>query len=244
MESTKWNPWHGCTKISVGCTNCYMFAADERYGKQSAVLTKNSTFDAPLKLDRFKNYKMSDCQRVYTCITSDFFHEGADKWRPDAWSIMKRRPGLEFFIFTKRTNRILECLPEDWGDGYENVIIGASCENQEMVEERLFALMAVPLKHRAVVCEPLLEQVDLSNWLSSDKFEEVMVGGESGERARLCRYEWVCKIREQCKRYGVDFMFHQTGSRFEKDGRTYKIFDRSVQANQALLARLNTGKFV
>lgn len=243
MESTSWNPWHGCTKISPGCLNCYMFSMDAKYDKLSTILTRNSTFNAPLRVDRYRNYKMEDEQTVYTCLTSDFFHEDADKWREEAWQIVKQRQGLMFFIFTKRTNLIPERLPSDWKDGYENVTIGVSCENQEMLDKRAFEILALPVKHRAIVCSPLLEEIDISQWVSSGGFESVIVGGESAVKARLCRYDWILKIREQCVKYHVDFMFQQTGTLFEKGGKQYKIFNHSVQKEQAVRAGINTGRF-
>lgn len=244
MESTVWNPWHGCNKVSPGCYNCYMFAMDEKYGRNPTIVSRNSSFDEPVRKDRFKNYKMDDCQRVYTCITSDFFHEKADKWRAQAWSFIKERQGLEFFIFTKRTDRISYCLPDDWEYGYSNVVLSASCEDMERLDKRMFELFAVPFKKSAIVCEPLLEPLNLTQWLSSGRVSEVIVGGENAPRARMCRYSWVSSCKHQCDKYGVDFSFHQTGSIFEKDGVTYGIPKHSTQIEQARKARLNTGKFV
>ena len=80
-----WNPWHGCHKISEGCLNCYMFRRDSMYDKDSNIVTKTSTFNAPVKRSRGGSYKMQESGTVYSCMTSDFFIEEADEWRKEAW---------------------------------------------------------------------------------------------------------------------------------------------------------------
>jgi len=72
-----------------------------------------------------------------TCFTSDFLLKDADPWREDCWLMMKRRSDLWFYFFTKRIDRFMECVPEDWGDGYDNVLVGCTVENQEMADYRL-----------------------------------------------------------------------------------------------------------
>ena len=132
-----WNPWHGCHKISPGCKNCYVYRQDFMFKKDSSVVTKNSNFDFPIKKNRQGNFKISSRELVYTCLTSDFFLEDADSWRIDAWKMMKVRHDLKFFIITKRPNRFFVSLPKDWEDGYDNVEIACTVENQEMANFRL-----------------------------------------------------------------------------------------------------------
>ena len=84
-----WNPWHGCHKISEGCLNCYMFRRDAMYDKDSNIVTKTSTFDAPVKRKRDGSYKMQESGTVYACMTSDFFIEEADEWRKEAWAFIR-----------------------------------------------------------------------------------------------------------------------------------------------------------
>ena len=98
-----WNPWHGCTKISPGCVNCYMYARDAAFGKDSSVVTKTASFNLPVRRTRQGAYKLQpDGDYVYTCMTSDFFHPDADPWRAEAWAMMNTRTDLSFFIITKR----------------------------------------------------------------------------------------------------------------------------------------------
>ena len=160
-----------------------------------------------------------------------FFLEDADEWRVEAWEMIRKRSDLHFFIVTKRIHRFKVNLPDDWGDGYDNVTICCTVENQDRADYRLPIFLAAPIKHKSIICEPLLEPIDLAAYLSP-VIEGVIVGGESGYNARICSYDWVLNIREQCREKGVAFQFKQTGARFEKDGRLYNI-DRKIQELQA-----------
>jgi len=83
-----WNPWHGCHKISPGCQNCYVYRRDESIGKDASIVTKTGDFYLPLKKNRQKEYKLQPQNgSVFTCMTSDFFLEEADEWRPECWRI-------------------------------------------------------------------------------------------------------------------------------------------------------------
>jgi len=144
-----------------------------------------------------------------------------------------------FFFFTKRIDRFAECIPSDWGDGYDNVLIGCTIENQEMTDYRLPLFMAAPIKHKILAVAPLLGPINLSSYLDSS-IEEVSVGGESGVNARPCNYNWILDIRRQCVEKNVPFRFHQTGAYFIKDGKTYRIL-RKYQLSQAHKANINFG---
>ncbi len=235
--SVLWNPWHGCRKISPGCENCYVYRGDARYGRESSSVKKTGDFSLPVLRDRQGAFKIPSGELVYTCFTSDFLLKDADEWRKDAWQMMRLRRGLNFLFITKRIDRLLDCLPPDWGQGYENVHICCTCENQDRADYRLPIFMAAPIRHKSVVCEPLLEGIDLSPYLG-DWCEQVVAGGESGERARECRHEWILGLREQCVAANVPFRFRQTGALFIKDGRAYRI-PRRLQHAQARNAKLD-----
>lgn len=233
-----WNPWHGCHKISEGCQNCYVYRTDSRYGKDSGKVEKTSNFDMPLNRDRSGEWKLqNDGFAVATCLTSDFFIDEADQWRSDIWQIIKRRRDLDFFIITKRIHRFYEGLPEDWGNGYDNVIIGCTCECQRTADFRLPIFLEAPIKHKVIICAPLIEEIDLSGYLD-ERIEQVSAGGESGENARICKYDWILSIRKQCADNNVDFNFHQTGAKLMKDGIIYRI-PRKYQHLQARKAGIN-----
>lgn len=238
-----WNPWHGCTKLSAGCVNCYVYRIDARHDKDGSVISKTQNFGLPVKRNRKGEYKINASDGdgvVYTCFTSDFLLPEADEWRIEAWRMIKERSDMRFFFITKRIDRFTVSLPDDWGDGYENVAVGCTCENQDRADYRLPIFLSLPIKYRYIACEPLLERVDISRYLDS-RIERVVAGGESGQNARLCDYEWFLDIRGQCEQAGVAFWFKQTGAKFKKDGRIYNI-ERKHQHSQARKAGIDIGR--
>lgn len=235
--SVTWNLWHGCRKLSPGCENCYVYRMDARHGKDSSVVTKTAAFDLPLRHNRAGAYKIPPGETVYTCFTSDFLLKEADEWRKEAWQMMRLRADLQFLFITKRIDRLSACLPPDWGSGYPNVHICCTVENQAMADYRLPIFRSLPIWRKSIVCEPLLEQIDLSQYLGRWVWE-VIAGGESGSNARICDYGWILALREQCKQSGVAFHFKQTGARFRKDGKLYWI-GRQHQHSQARKARID-----
>ncbi len=228
-----WNPWHGCTKISAGCKFCYVYRQDEMYGCEigSNVARKTAAFDLPVKRKRDKSYKLPPGKVVFTCFTSDFLLEDADEWRPDCWRMIRERSDCMFYFFTKRIDRFADCIPADWGDGYPNVLIGCTVENQAMADRRLPIFMSAPIRHKIITTAPLLEQINILPYLDSS-IEEVSVGGESGVNARPCHYDWILDLRRQCVEKNVPFRFHQTGAYFVKDGKLFRIM-RKYQLSQA-----------
>ena len=238
-----WNPWHGCTKYSEGCAHCYVYRRDGSVGRDASEVVQTQAFSLPLRRGRDGRYKLADGETCYACMTSDFFLDQADEWRPEAWSFMRLRPGVHFVIITKRIERLRDCLPPDWGAGYPNVTVFVTMENQRRCLERTPYLLEAPLAHRGVICEPLLGPLVLPEELlrgspdgraGGQPFLDagVTVGGESGPEARICDYDWVLSLREQCRGAGIRFRFKQTGACFRKDGRLYRI-PRELQASQA-----------
>lgn len=232
-----WNPWHGCRKISEGCANCYVYRTDAKYDKDSRDVKKTKSFDLPIRKNRAKQYKIVGGETVYTCFTSDFLLEEADEWRISAWEMIRERKDLNFMFITKRIDRFHVNLPDDWGDGYDNVAVGCTCENQARADFRLPIFLSLPVKHRYIICSPLLGDIDLTPYLASG-IEKVVAGGESGGGARVCEYEWILDLRRQCEQRGVPFWFQQTGAKFKKDGKTYHI-PRKYQHSQARKAGIN-----
>jgi protein gp37 len=231
-----WNPWHGCHKISAGCQHCYVYRIDQRHGRDSSVVTKTGDFRLPLKRKRDGEYKIPPGEMVYTCFSSDFLLEDADAWRQEAWDMIRARKDVHFLFITKRISRFLDCIPPDWGDGWEHVHICCTVENQEQAQKRLPIFLKAPIRHKSIICEPLLGPIDLTPWLNP-AIEEVITGGESGPKARLCRYGWVLDLSRQCEEKNIGFEFRQTGAVFEKDGKVYHI-RRQYQFSQAKKASL------
>ena len=196
-------------------------------------------FSLPIKCSRRGEYKLkTDGESIYTCMTSDFFLEEADQWRPEAWNMIRLRGDLHFVIITKRIHRFRTGLPEDWGEGYDNVTICCTCENQNRADYRLPILLELPIKHRTVIHEPMLEPIDIRRYLSTGCIEQVTCGGESGPEARLCDFGWILNSMEQCVEYNVPFWFKQTGALFKKGNRIYHI-ERKDQMDQAEKAGVN-----
>lgn len=237
-KSMMWNLWHGCHKLSVGCKHCYVYRGDARREVDSSVVVRTKNFDLPLRKKRNGEFKIPPGTFVYTCFTSDFFVEDADKWRAEAWEMIRCRSDLHFMMITKRIDRFSDCLPDDWGDGYDNVTICCTVENQACADYRLPIYRRAPIKHKIIICEPLLERIDLSTYAVGEWIEQIVAGGESGYEARPCDFEWVMDLRRICVENKVDFWFKQTGSKFVKDGKTYNV-KRQFQHSQARKAGIN-----
>ena len=156
---------------------------------------------------------------VFTCFTSDFLLAEADVWRREAWEMIRLRRDLHFMFFTKRIDRLSECLPGDWGAGYEHVTIGCTVENQRMADYRLPIFQKLPIRHKIIVCAPLIGPIDLAPYLGPE-IEQVSVGGESGPEARVCDYAWVLSLRDQCAEHDVSFLLFTRpgGASAQRDG--------------------------
>ena len=243
-RSVTWNLWFGCTPVSEGCRNCYMYRRAREYGMDPTTIRKTQAFSLPVRKYRtgqYKGlYKIPSGSTIYTCFSSDFFHKDADEWRPEAWAMIKERSDCTFFMITKRPARIEQCLPPDWGTGYGNVHISVTCENQITANHRLPGFLTLPMAHHSITLEPLLGPVNLRPFFERYHLtiEEVSVGGESGPEARICDYAWVLDIYRQCVEYGIPFHYHQTGARLLKDGKVYQI-RRVHQHEQAKKAGLD-----
>ena len=162
-----WNPWHGCHRISEGCANCYMYTLDARRGIDTSRVYRTQNFDLPLARTRDGAWKIPAGLELFVGLSTDFFVEEADPWRPAAWDIIRRRPDVAFRILTKRAARIRGCLPPDWGDGWENVMLQVTTENQARADERLPILLGIPAKHRGFMAAPLIGPVDAERHLAT-----------------------------------------------------------------------------
>ena len=208
MSSDIWNPWHGCRKYSEGCDHCYMYYLDSERGKSGGEIYKVKTnFNLPLKKDRQGNYKIKSGESLRVCMTSDFFLEEADAWRDEVWDMIRLRPDVRFWLLTKRAHRIREYLPWDWLDGWENVSINVTAENQLRADERLSILLDIPAKHKGVMIAPFIGKVDLEPYLASGQLKTVFADGENYDGARPLHYEWVKLLYDQCRKYNVPFSF-------------------------------------
>ena len=106
-------------------------------------------------------------------------------------------------------------------------------ENQKNADYKLGVFSKLPIRHKCITAQPLIEVIDIERYL--DDIELVVVGGESYYCARPLDYAWVLDIREQCVRNNVSFEFRQCGTHFIKDGRKYKLQTKDLcsQAKKA-----------
>ena len=242
-ETVTWNLHHGCTIVSAGCRFCYMFRRDESVGKDPTKVHKTKNFNLPVRILRSGPhkglYKVPSGSLIYTCFSSDFFHKDADEWRDEAWEMIRERRDCSFFMITKRPERIADHLPADACD-WDHLTIAVTTEDQWAVDKRLPVYLPLPLKHHAVMIEPMLGRVNLRRYFTDypGVIESVSVGGESGPEARPCDYAWVLDMHLQCVENGVAFSYHQTGARLIRNGREYLI-PREYQHEQARKARLD-----
>ena len=230
-----WNPWRGCKKISEGCLHCYIHKGDAKRGVDTNLIVKTKDFQKPIERLKNGNYKVKS-GIVYTCFSTDFLIEEADEWRNDCWKIIAERLDCTFLFLTKRIDRFIRCIPDDWGDGYENVVVCCTIENQSNADYKLEIFSRLPIKHKCITAQPLLERVDIEKYL--DDIELVVVGGESDYNARPLDFSWVLDIRDQCIRKNVSFEFRQLGTNFIKDGKAYRLKTKDL-CSQARKADIN-----
>jgi protein gp37 len=210
-----YNPWRGCTKVSPGCKNCYMFREQRRYGRDPSVVVRASPaiFNAPMKWER-EAAAAGRTYRVFTCSWSDFFHPAADEWRDEAWRIIRNTPHLTYQILTKRPERIEGHLPSDWADGYVNVWLGVSGETVAYARARGEILKTIPARVHFLSAEPWLE-TDARTWRELgplvEMFDWVILGGESGSHARKMDERSAEALAVASVLWEVPFFFKQWG---------------------------------
>lgn len=216
------NFWCGCQPVSEGCHHCYARAAhdhptrkQERHAKQHpnfGILRHGSAaqWAGPPRWQR-RLAKTGDVEEIFTCSYSDFFHPDADEWRPEAWSIIKQTPNLLWQVLTKRAQLIEDRLPEDWGEGYPNVCLGVTVELKKYLW-RMDTLRKIPARTRYVIAEPILEDLMPDIEQHIEGFDQVMVGGESGNGTmdfRPMDEQWARNLRDMCKAHNIAFYFKQ-----------------------------------
>ena len=169
-----WNPWRGCRKCSEGCRYCYIHKGDARRGVDTSQIVRTSDFDKPVRQLKKGGYKVKP-GLVYLGFSTDFLIEEADPWRADCWKMIRERQDCTFLFLTKRIERFSQCIPDDWADGYENVTVCCTIENQQSADRKLPVFCSLPVRHRCITAQPLLERVNLEPYL--DGVELVVVGG-------------------------------------------------------------------
>ena len=222
-----WNPVTGCTKVSPGCAHCYAERGTLRFKRGPAFLP--GVTEIQLHHDRLEQpLRWRKPRRVFICSMSDLFHEQVpDSYIERVLKVCAATPQHTYQILTKRAERMKDFAA--WYGGFPpNVWAGVSVENQVFADRRIPDLLATPAQVRFLSCEPLLRPLALAPYLPGIQW--VIVGGESGPRARPMEPDWVRTIRGDCSRAGVPFFFKQWGGRSPKaggrelDGQLYSEF--------------------
>ncbi len=206
----------GCTKVSPGCAHCYAETFAERFRGVPGHPYERG-FDLQLRPERLEQpLKWAQPRMIFVNSMSDMFHEDIElAYIREVFKVMRKANWHTFQVLTKRSERMVEVTRRwKWPD---NVWMGVSVENQRWTR-RVDDLRNVPAKVRFLSCEPLLGplQLDLRDigW--------VIVGGESGPRARPMKPEWARDIRQQCADASVAFFFKQWGAHNEAGERVGK----------------------
>jgi protein gp37 len=166
------SPWWGCTKVSAACDHCYAQTWARRWGVQwgphaERRIAGDATWENPHAWNR-KAKRLGRRYRVFCASMADVFENRPEleASRARLWQTIRDTPRLDWLLLTKRPQMIQRYLPADWGDGWPNVRLGTTVENQAEADRRIPHLLAVPAAVRFLSCEPLLGPMDLRKWLS------------------------------------------------------------------------------
>ena len=214
------NPWVGCTAISPACDNCYAEEWAKRFGQVEwgphGERRRTKTWGNPIKWQ--KKAKAEGVRyRVFTASLADVFDNHKSilpTWRRELWALIRLCPDLDFLMLTKRPQNIARFLPDDWGDGYPNVWLGTTAENQEEWDRRWPHLARVPARIRFFSCEPLLGPIEMRG---SGMLHWMITGGESGANYRHAHPDWFRSLRDQCEELNVPFLFKQWEGKSQKE---------------------------
>ncbi|MEZ5580863.1 MAG: phage Gp37/Gp68 family protein [Candidatus Competibacteraceae bacterium] len=202
-----WNPTTGCTKISPGCKHCYAEVMARRLCAMSASGYENG-FDLTLHPARLEQPLRRKKPTVYFVNSmSDLFHEDIpNEFLDRVFAVIRQTPHHTYQILTKRADR----LPQYFAHRScpQNVWLGVSVEDRNYGIPRIADLRRIDARVRFLSVEPLLE--DLGN-IDLTGIHWVIVGGESGHKARPMREEWVAHIQKQADAAGAAFFFKQWG---------------------------------
>jgi protein gp37 len=263
-----WNPTTGCDRVSPGCDNCYALnlaprlkaMGSKRYQRDGDPRTSGPGFGLTLHDDTLDlPLRWTKPRRIFVNSMSDLFHHAVpDAFIVEVFARMWWSPRHTFQLLTKRHGRMRSLMPRIEEDLRQrerdlalvdcptplvwplpNLWIGVSVEDQKWAETRVHALLTTPAAVRWLSCEPLLGPVELGGYVGM--LDWVVVGGESGPKARPMMPDWARSLRDQCTSASVPFFFKQWGERVVRDQMlddTFQawdakhgsdVYDRSVQ---------------
>jgi protein gp37 len=212
------NPWTGCTKVSPGCDHCYAESWAKRsgivkWGNHARKRTTEDYWKGPRvwnkNADRFEAIH-GHRQRVFCASLADVFDNKAKAgWRSDLFDLIRQTPRLDWLLLTKRPSNISKMLPSDWRDGYPNVWLGMTAEDQTRFDQRWQFLSVVPATIRFISYEPAIGPLSIQN--ERIKPDWLIVGGESGYRARAMESSWARSVIGECRDHGIKPFMKQWG---------------------------------
>ncbi len=217
-----WNPTTGCTKISAGCKFCYAEVMSKRLQAMGIEKYKDN-FEVRIHPDALKiPYTWKNSKVVFVNSMSDLFHKDIPlDFIQQVFKVMNDNPQHVFQVLTKRAERLLEVHKElKWT---HNIWMGVSVENDK-VRDRINYLRDINAKVKFLSLEPLIGPLKK---LNLEGIDWVIVGGESGHKARPMKPDWVLDIQAQCLKAEVAFFFKQWGGKNKKasgrllNGKTY-----------------------
>ena len=236
-----WNIARGCSKVDQDCLYCYMYRDGKRYGYDAKTVVKTKTvFNLPLKIKDTSSNCWGGKPLIFTSSLTDVFHPEIDSYRDEMWDIIRKCPHLIFQILTKRPERIIDHLPEDWETGYPNVWFGTSVGSNHSIQRvrKIISLsLRRPVAKLFLSLEPLYGPIDLNDYyfnsrcfnrLSSDERTKmlelvnwVIIGGESGNetgnyRYRECKLEWIEELVSDAQRLNIPVFVKQLGTHLSK----------------------------
>ena len=228
-----WNPVTGCTRVSPGCDNCYMYAFYPRLkamGHPSYAKSPDEVQLFPHVIDQALKWKKP--RRVFVCSMSDLFHSRVPfSFAYQVFQVITRAAterGHVFQVLTKRPGRAVEFwrqYQENFeGVWHPNIWIGTSVENQRYAP-RLTVLGRIPAPVRFVSAAPLLGPLNLSQWLDDGTLHWVIAGGEGGSGARPMNLGWARELRNQATQARVPFFLKQLGGHHDKRGGQKAVLD-------------------
>lgn len=201
------NFYVGCTKVSEGCANCYMFRLEKRWGRDPTTVRRTNWTNIERNLKKWKPSK------IFVNSMSDTFHESLTCYEVLCmFEMMEKYPQHQYLILTKRIRRAEEFLNKYYVVVPKNIWIGTSIETKNQIE-RLEYLREIKARTKFVSFEPLLGFVNLrnpSNELDAP-FDWAIVGGESGLSPRLPKKEWIEHIIGELQAANVPVFFKQWG---------------------------------
>lgn len=215
-----WNPVAGCSLASAGCKHCYAMQMArrleamgvEKYKGLTQKRGKRITWNGVVREDTNSlsiPYKWRKPRKIFVNSMSDLFHEDvSDDFILSVWKVMRETPQHNYQILTKRPERMYQIMVEKIQEVLSNVWLGTSVEDVDVVD-RIDHLRKTPAAIRFISFEPLIGSVGAVNL---ENIQWAIIGGESGNKARPIKEEWIDEIHAQCDIYDTAFFFKQWGA--------------------------------